>query len=176
VSGADLEFGRHCRLTHQPLRRLHHGFGDHLDRVARALLEANGTARAEIVVDAVKSTRAELHDRITAPLYPLAFVIMTYAYLGAPRTTRQSRTMSLLGAIGAVAALRGIGFVGMIAGVHTPVALVLPYIALVAGSVLGYLAISRGVIIEPPPAVTNLINAITERFAQRAGTAARQAP
>ena len=59
---------------------------------------------------------------------------------------------------------------------HTPVALVLPYIALVAGSVLGYLAISRGVIIEPPAAVTNLLNAITERFAQRAGTAARQAP
>ena len=32
---------------------------------------------------------------------------MTYAYLGAPRTTRQGRTLSLLGAIGAVAALRG---------------------------------------------------------------------
>jgi lipopolysaccharide export system permease protein len=120
--------------------------------------------------------RAELHDRITAPLYPLAFVIMTYAYLGAPRTTRQSRTMSLLGAVGAVAALRGLGFIGMIAGVHTPLALMLPYIALIAGSVLGYLAISRGVIIEPPAAVTNLINALTERFAQRASTVVRQAP
>jgi len=72
--------------------------------------------------------------------------------------------------------LRGLGFVGMIAGVHTPAALVLPYIALLAGSVLGYLAISRGVILEPPAAVTNLINAITERFAQRVGTVARQAP
>ena len=64
----------------------------------------------------------------------------------------------------------------MIAGVHTPVALLLPYIALVASSVLGYLAISRGVIIEPPAAVTNFINTITERFAQRTNTAARQAP
>ena len=47
--------------------------------------------------------RAELHDRLIAPLYPLAFAVIAFAYLGAPRTTRQSRTMSLLGAIGGVA-------------------------------------------------------------------------
>ena len=36
--------------------------------------------------------RAELHDRLMAPLYPIAFVVIAFAYLGAPRTTRQSRT------------------------------------------------------------------------------------
>src|ERR1700730_13081811 len=87
--------------------------------------------------DQPNQVRAEFHDRITAPLYPLAFAVMTFAYLGAPRTTRQSRTMSLLGAIGVVSALRGLGFIGMIAGVHTPIALLLPYIALAVGSVLG---------------------------------------
>src|SRR5262249_5888831 len=30
--------------------------------------------------------RAELHDRFVAPLYPLAFMIVAFAYLGAPRT------------------------------------------------------------------------------------------
>ena len=35
--------------------------------------------------------RAELHDRLLAPLYPLAFVMIAFAFLGAPRTTRQSR-------------------------------------------------------------------------------------
>ena len=73
--------------------------------------------------------RAELHDRITAPLYPLAFVVMAFAYLGAPRTTRQSRTLSLIAAIGAVAVLRGVGFVGTLAGAHTPAALLSPYVA-----------------------------------------------
>jgi lipopolysaccharide export system permease protein len=125
--------------------------------------------------DQPNQVRAEFHDRITAPLYPLAFVVMTYAYLGAPRTTRQSRTMSLLGAIGVVAALRGLGFVGMIAGVHTPIALLLPYIALAAGAVLGYLAISRGVIIEPPAVVTNFINAMIERATQRTNAVMGQA-
>ena len=71
-----------------------------------------------LFADQPGQVRAEFHDRLTAPLYPLAFVFVTYAYLGAPRTTRQGRTTSLLGAIGAMSALRGIGFAGMIAGVH----------------------------------------------------------
>ena len=37
--------------------------------------------------------RAELHDRLMAPLYPIAFVVIAFAYLGAPRTNRQSRAM-----------------------------------------------------------------------------------
>jgi len=126
------------------------------------------TRTDQMFVDAPDQVRAEFHDRITAPLYPLAFVVMTYAYLGAPRTTRQGRTMSLMGAISVVAALRGLGFVGMIAGVQTPIVLVLPYIALIVSFVLGYLAISRGVIIEPPAFIANAITAIMERIAQRA--------
>ena len=124
--------------------------------------------------DQPNQVRAEFHDRVTAPLYPLAFVVLSYAYLGAPRTTRQSRTMSLLGAMGAVAALRGLGFIGMIAGVHTPLALALPYAGMIAAFVLGYLAISRGVIIEPPAFVANLIAAVMERLAQRTNAVARQ--
>jgi lipopolysaccharide export system permease protein len=120
-----------------------------------------------LFADQPDQIRAEFHDRVTAPLYPLAFVVMTYAYLGAPRTTRQSRSMSLMGAIGAVSALRGLGFVGMIAGVHTPIVLVLPYLALIAAFVLGYLAISRGIIIEPPAFLTNSITALMQRITQR---------
>ncbi len=113
--------------------------------------------------------RAEFHDRVTAPLYPLAFVVITFAYLGAPRTTRQSRTMSLFAAIGVVSVLRGTGFIAMVSGVHTPIVLLLPYLALIGAVVLGYLGISRGIILEPPAFITNPINTIMERLAQRAG-------
>jgi hypothetical protein len=84
--------------------------------------------------------------------------------------------MSLMGAISAVAALRGIGFVGTIAGVHTPIALLLPYLALIAAFVLGYIAISRGVIIEPPVFIANAITRVMERLAQRTGALMGQAP
>jgi lipopolysaccharide export system permease protein len=136
----------------------------------------NPAATDKLFADEPNQIRAEFHDRITAPLYPLAFVIMTYAYLGAPRTTRQGRTMSLFGAITAVAALRGLGFAGMIAGVHTPIALLLPYLGLIAAFVLGYFAISRGVIIEPPAFIAHAITAVMERIAQRANVLMGQAP
>ena len=126
--------------------------------------------------DQPNQIRAEFHDRITAPLYPLAFVVLSYAYLGAPRTTRQGRTLSLLGAAGVVAALRGLGFVGMIAGVHTPLALVLPYIGLAVSFLLGYWAISRGVIIEPPAVVTDFITVMTERLNRRRTAMVGQTP
>jgi lipopolysaccharide export system permease protein len=123
--------------------------------------------------DGPNQVRAEFHDRIIAPLYPLAFVLVTYAFLGAPRTTRQGRTASLLAAIGTVLLIRGLGFVGMIAGLHAPIALALPYLALAAAFVLSYLAISRAIILEPP--AFNAVSAAIERLAQRAGAPMRQA-
>jgi lipopolysaccharide export system permease protein len=111
---------------------------------------------------------AELHDRIIAPFYPLAFVVIAYAYLGAPRTTRQSRSLSLLGAITAVASLRVIGFASIVFGVHMPLAIVAQYIALAAAVGLGVWAIGRGIIIEPPAFVTNAITTLMKRFAPAA--------
>ena len=46
--------------------------------------------------------RAEMHDRILAPIYPFAFVLIAFAFLGAPRTTRQSAAWSIAGVIMAV--------------------------------------------------------------------------
>jgi lipopolysaccharide export system permease protein len=118
--------------------------------------------------------RAELHNRITAPLYPLAFLIVTFAYLGAPRTTRQSRTLSLISAIGVAAAVRGLGFLSVIAGARSNIALYAPYVGLAAVFILGPWGISRGLIIEPPAFVNNLVNAIVEGVVRRVGTTAEQ--
>jgi lipopolysaccharide export system permease protein len=112
--------------------------------------------------------RAEMHDRLMAPLYPLVFMILTYAYLGAPRTTRQSRAMSLVGAISVVGLLRLIGFVSIVLTVNHPLAPALQYLSLAAATAFGLYAINRGLIIEPPAAVTNALNAIGRRFARGA--------
>jgi lipopolysaccharide export system permease protein len=110
---------------------------------------------------------AELHDRLAAPLYPLAFMVITYAYLGAPRTTRQSRNMSLISAVAAISVLRFTGFASMVFGVKSPPALALQYIALAGAFVLGLRAISRGTIIEPPAFITNTVAILTERLSRR---------
>jgi lipopolysaccharide export system permease protein len=118
---------------------------------------------------------AELHDRLTAPIYPLVIAILTFAYLGAPRTTRQGRTVSLLSAIGVVALLRGLGFVGTLAGTRTPAALLIPYLTLAAAAAFGCWGISRGAIIEPPAFIVDAISGFMERMSERIAALTGQA-
>ncbi|MGA2893804.1 MAG: LPS export ABC transporter permease LptF [Xanthobacteraceae bacterium] len=108
--------------------------------------------------------RSELHDRLATPLYPFAFVILAYAFLGPPQTTRQSRTLALLGMIGAVALLRLCGFVSVIVGVRVPSVLALQYVALFGVIIAGLWQISRGQALEPAAAVAKLATAISERI------------
>lgn len=108
--------------------------------------------------------RAELHDRLVAPLYPFAFVVIAFTYLGAPRTTRQSRTMSMIGAISGVALLRLTGFVSTVFGANTPWMLSLQYVALVFAFAYGMVVIRRGLIVEPPAFLANWMTAVIDRF------------
>jgi lipopolysaccharide export system permease protein len=121
----------------------------------------------QIYVEQPDQFRAELHDRLMAPLYPLAFVVIAFAYLGAPRTNRQSRTMSLLGAIGAVGLLRIIGFASTVFGVNYPWALSAQYIATAVAFAFGVFVIYRGLVLEPPAFLANWLAALTERVTRR---------
>jgi lipopolysaccharide export system permease protein len=114
--------------------------------------------------------RAELHDRLIAPFYPLGFTVIAFAYLGAPRTSRQSRTLSMFGAIGGVATLRLIGFASSVFGATVPWMLSLQYIAAAFAFAAGIWVIRRGVILEPPAFITNTLAALTERLTQRFAT------
>ena len=114
--------------------------------------------------------RSELHDRLATPLYPLAFVILAYAFLGPPQTTRQSRTLALLGSIGAVSLVRLIGFVSVIVGVHIPAVLAVQYVVIGLTIVLGLIQIGRGRTVEPAAGVSKFATAITERITRRMAT------
>jgi len=110
--------------------------------------------------------RSELHDRFAAPLYPLVFAILAYAFLGPPQTTRQSRTLSLLSLIGAVSLLRVVGFLSVIVGVSAPSMLAVQYVALIGSAVGGLWQVSRGQAFEPAAAVSKIATAIGDRVAR----------
>ena len=110
--------------------------------------------------------RSELHDRLTTPLYPLAFVILAFAFLGPPQTTRQSRTLALLGMIGTVTLLRLAGFVSVIVGVRVPSFLAVQYVALFGSIAAGLWQISRGRAVEPAAAMSKFATAISDRLAR----------
>jgi len=114
--------------------------------------------------------RAELHDRLVAPFYPLAFVIIAYAFLGVPRTTRQSRTLSMLGAVGGVALLRLVGFASTVFGAAIPWMLSLQYLAMAIAIGIGLYVIRCGLVLEPPAFISDWLAALTERINQRFAT------
>ena len=64
--------------------------------------------------------RAELHDRLSGWLYPLALMFIGFAALGDARTTRQGRGTAVALAVIAVVALRIAGFAALSATVRTP--------------------------------------------------------
>src|ERR1700751_5636737 len=108
--------------------------------------------------------RAELHDRFMAPIYPFAFAALTFAFLGAPRTTRQSRNFSIGAAILAVFGLRMAGFACSVMTVKTPIAALVQYLMLAAAIGASFWIIVGGIVIEPPAAAMEAINKSSARL------------
>src|SRR6201992_4092223 len=108
--------------------------------------------------------RAELHDRFMAPIYPFAFAALTFAFLGAPRTTRQSRNFSIGSAILAVFGLRMAGFACSVMAVKSPLAPAVQYLMLAAAIGVSFWIIIGGVVVEPPAALIEAINKSNARL------------
>jgi lipopolysaccharide export system permease protein len=110
---------------------------------------------------------AELHDRLAAPIYPIAFAVLCFAILGAPRTSRQSREMSVVMTIVAVGGLRLVGFVCNVVATQNTAAVGILYASLALAFAVGLYAIGRGVVLEPPTSLTQPLFNLFERLTQR---------
>ena len=108
--------------------------------------------------------RAELHDRFLAPIYPFAFSILTFAFLGTPRTTRQSRSFAITCAVLAVFGLRMAGFACSVMTVKTPEAAVVQYLMLVIAIVAGMFIIARGYVVDAPAGLIEQMKRNNERI------------
>ena len=108
--------------------------------------------------------RAELHDRFMSPIYPFAFAALTFAFLGAPRTTRQSRNFSIGGSILAVFGLRMAGFACSVMTVKSPFAAAIQYLMLLGAIGVSFWIIIGGIVIEPPAALIEAVNRSNERI------------
>lgn len=107
--------------------------------------------------------RAELHDRIFAPIYPLVFVLMAFAILGAPRTTRQNRNFAIALLIVGILVVRIAGFGLSTAAVAQPFAILAQYLLLAAVCAASFWMTVKGIIIDAP---TNLIVAVNGMFSR----------
>jgi lipopolysaccharide export system permease protein len=113
--------------------------------------------------------RAELHDRFMSPIYPFAFAALTFAFLGTPRTTRQSRNFSIGCSILAVFGLRMAGFACSVMTVKSPPAVIVQYLMLVFAIGISLWIIIDGIVIEPPAALLEAIRKSNARLSQLLG-------
>lgn len=88
--------------------------------------------------------RAELHDRLSSWLYPLAMMMIAFAALGEARTTRQGRGLAIALAIAGVVLLRVLGFAASSAVARTPAAIIAIYGVPLGGMAICLLLIFQG--------------------------------
>lgn len=112
---------------------------------------------------------ADLHDRLMSPIYPFAFAALTFAFLGTPRTTRQSRNFSITASILAVFGIRMVGFACSVMAVKSPMAALFQYLMLAAAIGSSVWIILSGVVIEPPAALMEAINRSNARLLRLIG-------
>ena len=113
--------------------------------------------------------RAELHDRFLAPIYPFAFSALAFAFLGTPRTTRQSRAYAITCVVLVVFGVRLAGFACSVITVKNPAAALVQYLMMVAAIALGLFIIARGIVIDPPAGLMEAINRTSERLTRMLG-------
>ena len=105
--------------------------------------------------------KAELHDRITAPIYALAFGMIGFAALGVARTTRQGRGLAMAAAVAGVVALRIASFALSSLMIRfpilTPLAYIMPISALQLGIFIG--CGGTGLLARPVPVSRQIMGA-----------------
>lgn len=90
-----------------------------------------------IAIDDAPRFRVELHKRLSTPLYPIAAFVIAFAFLGSPRTTRQSRGLAIAGAssVFLFVEVLGLGSAGLVerSALASPLPYAVPLAAIAAG-------------------------------------------
>jgi lipopolysaccharide export system permease protein len=118
--------------------------------------------------------RSELHDRLSQPLLPIAFALVSFLALGDARTTREGRGVSIIGAIVVAGVIRGGDFAATSAAATSGTAVLVLYAlsALIIGGALFLIATDRNVAL--PLAMSRAMDAGAERCTWLAGWIGRR--
>jgi len=91
----------------------------------------------ESVAENPASAVAEIHNRMSAPLFTLAFAFIALGLLGTPRTTRQDRSFAIFATVLICMLLRAAGFAAAATAPNWELAIPFLYLVPIAGIGLG---------------------------------------
>ena len=107
--------------------------------------------------------RAELHDRLSSPLYGLLFAVLPLVFLGQSVSPRQSRAASATMAVIVTTALRALGvFLPNLAETST-LAIWLMYAVPLGGVLIASVLVLTGRQLQPPEAIVTFAEAVFAR-------------
>ena len=107
--------------------------------------------------------RVEQHQRLAAPLYPLATFAIAFVFLGAPRTNRQSRWLAIAGAVTSMALLQivAFGILGILA--RSPIGVPLIYLFPLIAIALALAAAAGRIEVRAPRFLQRYADALVKR-------------
>lgn len=112
--------------------------------------------------------RAELHNRLSAPLYPIAFMLIAFAALGEAKTTRQGRGFAMQMAVVMVSIVRLGGYAAWSASVRTAYAVPVMYAFPIIASLVSLWLIMYGHRLRPvaAPLLSAVLGKLTAMIPQ----------
>jgi lipopolysaccharide export system permease protein len=120
----------------------------------------------EYAVEYPERVRAEIHGRMTAPLYTIVFALICLAFLGRPQTSRQDRAFAIAGAVALCLGFRVSGFVASSMAGGSSGAIASLYLTPAAGIGFGLYACLRPARPRLPFALEKLLNAVAGRVSR----------
>jgi len=108
--------------------------------------------------------RVELHQRLASPLYPFAAFVIAFAFLGAPRTTRQSRWLAIASAAACVGLLQLSAFASLGLLARSEYGIPLIYLFPLAVIALGLFSIRSQFEARVPALIQRLVDAAVARI------------
>jgi lipopolysaccharide export system permease protein len=114
--------------------------------------------------------RAELHDRITSPLYCFLFALIPVLFMGQAESTRQSRTASIAAAVILTVGVRALPF--FLPVETSALAVIALYVIPISLTLLSVWLILAGVQLRPPESIVGF----AERLYARASGLVARAP
>ncbi len=106
---------------------------------------------------------AELHNRLTSPLYALLFAVMPLVFLGQAESARQSRTASITMAVVVTTTLRAIGVFLPGLAATSFLAVLLMYAIPIGGTIVAAALVLTGNQLQPPEAAVAFAESVFGR-------------
>jgi len=125
------------------------------------------------------SLNRELHERFSAPLYPLAFAAIIAAFVGRARANRNDIRLAIASGAGLCLVLRAAGMIALAVSGASAIAWTIFYAVPIAGFFAGLIGLWLNIRVHMPTGVIRLGRAIAARlpanlFARPAASGARE--